>query len=86
LLLAVMTRIIWWRALAAEIPLVTLSTGTNSVFPEMREATIAGVCWSHRNREVSTAEGTAPNKVLRIDVDGQARGLEMVDVAVSSEW
>ena len=70
-----------------EIPLMTLSTGTNNVFPEMREATIAGMAAGLiATGKVSTAEGTARNKVLRVEVDGHARGLAVVDVSVSSEW
>lgn len=70
-----------------EIPLMTLSTGTNNVFPEMREATIAGMATGLiATGKVSTAEGTSRNKVLRVDVDGHARGLAVVDASVSSEW
>jgi len=69
-----------------EIPLMTLSTGTNNVFPEMREATIAGMATGLiANGKISTAEGTVRNKVLRVEVDGQARGLAVVDASISSE-
>jgi len=70
-----------------EIPLTALSTGTNNVFPEMREATIAGIATGLiATGKVSKAEGTVRNKVLRVEVNGQPRGLAVVDVSISREW
>src|SRR5262249_16469046 len=69
-----------------DIPLMSLSTGTNNVFPEMREATIAGIATGLiATGMVPKTEGTLRNKVLRVDVDGHARGLAVVDVSVSNE-
>jgi predicted polyphosphate/ATP-dependent NAD kinase len=70
-----------------EIPLMTLSTGTNNVFPEMREATVAGMAAGLiATGRVSRVDGTVRNKVLRVEVDAQPRGLAVVDASISGEW
>ena len=69
-----------------EIPLMTLSTGTNNVFPEMREATIAGMATGFvATGKVPKVEGTVRNKILRVEVDGREQGLAVVDASVSNE-
>ena len=69
-----------------DLPLMTLSTGTNNVFPEMREATIAGLATGLiATGKVAKAEGTVRNKVLRVEVDDHARGLAVVDASISAE-
>ena len=70
-----------------EIPLMTLSTGTNNVFPHMREATVAGMATGLiATGRVSSTQGTVRNKVLRVEIDGKPRGLAVVDASISSEW
>src|SRR5262249_7959366 len=70
-----------------EIPLMTLSTGTNNVFPHMREATIAGMATGLiATGRVSSTQGTVRNKVLQVEVDGNPRGLAVVDASISIEW
>jgi predicted polyphosphate/ATP-dependent NAD kinase len=71
---------------AGEVPLVSLSTGTNNVFPAVREATNAGLC------AALVATGRVPretacrrNKVLRLTVNGGARDLALVDLCSSPE-
>ena len=66
------------------VPLTSLSTGTNNVFPMMREATIAGLAAG------LVATGALPhdqaarrNKLLRVTVDGAPRDIALVDVCVS---
>ena len=68
------------------VPLTSLSTGTNNVFPMMREATIAGLAAG------LVATGALPqdqaarrNKVLRVTVNGAPRDIALVDVCVSDE-
>ena len=68
------------------VPLTSLSTGTNNVFPMMREATIAGLAAG------LVATGALPrdqaarrNKVLRVTVNGTPRDIALVDVCVSGE-
>jgi predicted polyphosphate/ATP-dependent NAD kinase len=81
------------RAVAAhcaQVPLLTLSTGTNNAFPEMREATVAGLAGA------LVASGAVPaevalrrNKRLVVRcVAGPNRGREeiaLVDVCVSRQ-
>jgi predicted polyphosphate/ATP-dependent NAD kinase len=68
-----------------DVPLCALSTGTNNVFPQMREATVAGLATG------LVATGAVPDDALRreaalvVEVDGVAPDLALVDVAVSSE-
>jgi len=66
-----------------ETPLCALSTGTNNVFPEMREATVAGLAVGL----VATgrvAPGTALTRAdaIRVEV-GERSEMALVDVAVS---
>ena len=67
-----------------DVPLMALSTGTNNVFPELREPTIAGLATGLvATGQVSAAEATVRNKVLRLEVNGIAQDLAVVDVSVS---
>jgi predicted polyphosphate/ATP-dependent NAD kinase len=71
-----------------DVPLLTLSTGTNNVFPDLREATVAGIAGALiATRAVPAATGLRRNKVLRVRGAGSARALDdiaLVDVCVSS--
>ena len=68
-----------------DVPICALSTGTNNAFPEMREATVAGLAAG------LVATGRAGDGALRreaalaVDVPGAPRDLALVDVAVSRE-
>jgi predicted polyphosphate/ATP-dependent NAD kinase len=70
-----------------DIPLCALSTGTNNAFPELREATVAGVATGL----VATArlegdELLRREKQLQVSVNGGARrDSALVDVAVTTE-
>jgi hypothetical protein len=57
-----------------DTPLVALSTGTNNAFPEMREATIAGL-----------AAGLFTDEVIREPALQVGDDLALVDVAVSNQ-
>jgi ATP-NAD kinase N-terminal domain len=57
-----------------DTPLVALSTGTNNAFPEMREATIAGL-----------AAGLFTDQLIREPALRVGDDLALVDVAVSSQ-
>jgi len=71
---------------AGEVPLVSLSTGTNNVFPSVREATIAGlVAGLVASGKVTRAEACFRNKVLRLSVNGVPRDLALVDLCSSPE-
>jgi predicted polyphosphate/ATP-dependent NAD kinase len=74
------------RVVASECgstPLVTLSTGTNNVFPDLREATVAGMaaalCATGRIDHQSICRR---NKRLNVRL-GERREIALVDVAIS---
>jgi predicted polyphosphate/ATP-dependent NAD kinase len=70
---------------AGEIPLCALSTGTNNAFPELREATVAGLATGL----VATGEvddgALRREAALRVELSGGDRDLALVDVCVSAE-
>jgi predicted polyphosphate/ATP-dependent NAD kinase len=77
-----------------DVPLCTLSTGTNNAFPEMREATVAGIATglvaTGQVTDRSAEDGAAPplrrEKILRVTVNGVPNvDCALVDVAVSRE-
>ena len=69
----------------AEVPICALSTGTNNVFPQMRETTVAGLATGL----VATGrvdEGTALRREPALAVEaGARREVALVDVAVTPE-
>jgi hypothetical protein len=66
-----------------EIPLCALSTGTNNVFPEMREATVAGLAVGLlATGRVPAGSGIVRADALSVQV-GDRREVALVDVAVS---
>lgn len=68
------------------VPLTSLSTGTNNVFPMMREATIAGLAAGLvATGALPREEAARRNKVLRVTVNGAPRDIALVDVCVSGE-
>ena len=70
---------------AGEVPLLALSTGTNNVFPAVREATIAGLAAGLVATGAVPADGaTRQAKLLEVRA-GDRTETALVDVAVSSE-
>jgi predicted polyphosphate/ATP-dependent NAD kinase len=68
------------------VPLVALSTGTNNVFPELREPTIAGLAAGLvATGQVPASEATVRNKVLRLERNGVPQDLAVVDISVSGD-
>ncbi|MDA0769503.1 MAG: NAD(+)/NADH kinase [Chloroflexi bacterium] len=68
------------------VPLVPVSTGTNNVFPEMVEGTIAGLAAGVvACGKVSLENSTVASKLLEISVDGEIKDIALVDVAISKE-
>ena len=66
------------------VPLTSLSTGTNNVFPMMREATIAGLAAGLvATGALARDEVSRRNKVLRVTVNDAPRDIALVDVCVS---
>ncbi|MDQ3386086.1 MAG: NAD(+)/NADH kinase [Actinomycetota bacterium] len=74
------------RHCATDLPLCTLSTGTNNAFPEMREATVAGLATGLVATGKIGDEALRREKILRVSVNGDANhDCALVDVAVNSE-
>jgi predicted polyphosphate/ATP-dependent NAD kinase len=70
---------------AGEVPMLALSTGTNNVFPAVREATTAGLAAGLvATGAVPADRATARAKLLEVRVGGRAE-TALVDVAVSTE-
>ncbi len=74
------------RHCAADVPLCTLSTGTNNAFPEMREATVAGIATGLVATGKVGDAALRREKILRVGLNGEAHhDCALVDVAVNSE-
>ena len=75
------------RAVAArsgKVPLLALSTGTNNAFPEMREATVAGLAAGLiASGAVPPTAGVRQNKLLRVSCDGRD-DIALVDACVTT--
>jgi len=70
---------------AGDVPLLALSTGTNNVFPAVREATIAGLAAGLVATGLVPADGaTTRAKLLEVRAGDRAE-TALVDVAVSTE-
>jgi predicted polyphosphate/ATP-dependent NAD kinase len=68
------------------IPLVPISTGTNNVFPQMIEGTVAGLAAGLYACHASQLEGVVvPTKRLEIWHEAMLQDLALVDVAVSAQ-
>jgi predicted polyphosphate/ATP-dependent NAD kinase len=69
-----------------EIPLCALSTGTNNAFPELREATVAGLATGLvATGRLAAGRVLRRAKVLRVAVNGaQERDCALVDVATTT--
>lgn len=71
---------------AGDVPLVSLSTGTNNVFPAVREATIAGLAAGLvATGKIAVKEACYRNKALRLLVNGTPSDLALVDLCISDE-
>jgi predicted polyphosphate/ATP-dependent NAD kinase len=69
-----------------ETPILALSTGTNNVFPEVREATVAGLAAGLvATGRVTTAEATVRNKTLWVELKGGRQEMAVVDVSICSD-
>jgi predicted polyphosphate/ATP-dependent NAD kinase len=70
----------------SDIPIVAISTGTNNVFPDMIEGTIAGLAAGLVAREmVGVDRVTYTAKRLEVYVDGQMAEIALIDVVASTE-
>jgi hypothetical protein len=70
---------------SGDVPLVSISTGTNNVFPSAVEGTVAGLAAGVVARGlVDVAAVTRATSVLELLVDGNPRDIALVDIAVSN--
>ena len=70
---------------AGQVPMLALSTGTNNVFPAVREATVAGLAAGLVAAGLVPADGaTTRAKLLEVQAGGRTE-TALVDVAVSTE-
>ena len=68
------------------VPIVPVSTGTNNIFPQMVEGTLAGLAAGLVATGKLTLDWVAAwSKTLSVYVDGEYRDLALVDVALSRE-
>ncbi|RXL61777.1 ATP-NAD kinase, partial [Citrobacter sp. AAK_AS5] len=66
-----------------DVPITTLSTGTNNAFPDLREATTAGFATGLlASGRVSRAEATLANKRIVVEACGRCE-VALVDVCVT---
>lgn len=73
-------------SVCGDTPITGLSTGTNNVFPAIREATVAGIATGLLvTGKIDLESGTFRNKVLRVAVNGEVVASAVVDVAVTKE-
>jgi len=69
-----------------DIPIVAISTGTNNVFPDMIEGTVAGLAAGLIAREmVDVDKVTYTAKRLEVYVDGHKAEIALIDVVASAE-
>jgi len=65
------------------MPLATLSSGTNNVFPDLREATVTGLAAAlFATGRVPAAVALRPNKCLQVSVGARSE-IALVDVCVT---
>ncbi|MFZ0759504.1 MAG: NAD(+)/NADH kinase [Candidatus Sulfotelmatobacter sp.] len=69
-----------------ETPILALCTGTNNVFPELREATVAGLAAGLvATGRVTAADTTMRNKTLWVELKGGRQEIAVVDVSICSD-
>ncbi|MYB50172.1 MAG: ATP-NAD kinase [Dehalococcoidia bacterium] len=70
---------------AGDIPIIPISTGTNNVFPQMMEGTVAGIAAGVvASGMVDVDAVTRRSTVMEVSIDGTMRDIALVDVAVST--
>jgi predicted polyphosphate/ATP-dependent NAD kinase len=68
-----------------DVPICALSTGTNNVFPEMREATVAGIATGLVATGRGGGQALVHEAALVVERDGAPPDLALVDVAVTRD-
>lgn len=68
------------------LPIVPISTGTNNVFPQMIEGTLAGLAAGViASGQLPSHWASVVSKTLAVFVDGEFRDMALIDVAFSRE-
>lgn len=71
-----------WR----NAPLVSISTGTNNVFPRMIEGTVAGAAAGLvASGQVALHEASRQAKAVHVEIDGERDDLALIDAVVLDE-
>lgn len=66
-----------------DAPIVALSTGTNNVFPQLTEPTLAGAAAGLiASGRINLTEVAKPVKVVRVEIEGEASDLALIDAAM----
>ena len=77
------------RAVSTEItdiPLVSISTGTNNAFPRFYEATLAGMALGiYLGKHVPADQIVRKNKMIHVDVNGTHKDIALVDLAITND-
>ena len=69
-----------------EIPMATLSTGTNNSFPELREATLSGLAAGLvATGRLNLEKVTRREKRIVVKVNGAAKAMALVDACISAD-
>jgi predicted polyphosphate/ATP-dependent NAD kinase len=71
--------------MCGDVPICALSTGTNNVFPEMREATVAGIATGLVVTGRGGSHALIREAALLVERDGAPPDLALVDVAVTRD-
>ncbi len=68
-------------------PMLSISTGTNNVYPAMMEGTVAGMAAAAAARMGEGAKGCCiHDKKITVRVNGEARDIALVDAVVSDDF
>jgi predicted polyphosphate/ATP-dependent NAD kinase len=69
-----------------DVPIVAISTGTNNVFPQLMEGTVAGLAAGVvASGRLAPEEVARPSLCLQVERDGVNVDLALIDVAVSTD-
>ncbi len=69
-----------------DIPMASISTGTNNAFPKFYEATLVGMGIGLYLQGIVSAETVLnKNKVIHVTVNNEVKDLALVDLAITSE-
>ena len=70
----------------SDIPMASISTGTNNAFPRFYEATLVGMAMGlYINNIVSADIALKRNKIMHITVNGDKKDVALVDLAITND-